>query len=149
MVCRLVAIVGSVYWTRSFGQVTSTHLRIGHPEISSTGMQSSKVLQWFHLKIGHQDSSPSTGHQSDMPYSLTHLLIEEVDSAVVSHILVHHWPAMDTDLWFTMIRQRKGGLLIPSVPFLPISLCSRPLLFPSSSPSPLLLPAFRGANMES
>ena len=32
------------------------------------GAQSSSELQWLNLKIGHQDSSPTNGHQGDMLY---------------------------------------------------------------------------------
>ena len=37
--------------------------------MKSTGAWSSNELQWLDLKIGHQESSPSNGHQDDMPDS--------------------------------------------------------------------------------
>ena len=36
--------------------------------MKSTGAQSSYELQWFDLKIGHQESNFSNGHQGDMSY---------------------------------------------------------------------------------
>ena len=48
--------------------VIATHLKIGHPQISSAGAQSPYELQWLDLKIGHQDSSPHNNHQGDMLY---------------------------------------------------------------------------------
>ena len=39
--------------------------------MKSTGAWSSNKLQWLDLKIGHQESSHSNGHQGDMPNSLT------------------------------------------------------------------------------
>ena len=38
--------------------------------MKSTGAQSSGELQRLDLKIGHQDSSTSNGHQGNRPYSL-------------------------------------------------------------------------------
>ena len=38
--------------------------------MKSTGAHSSSELQRFDLKTGQQDSSPSNGHQGDMPYRL-------------------------------------------------------------------------------
>ena len=46
--------------------VTATHLKVREPKISSTDSQSSNALQWLDLVIGHQDRSPSNGHQGDM-----------------------------------------------------------------------------------
>ena len=43
-------------------------LKIGHPGIKSTRVQSSNELQWLDLNIGYQDSSPSYGRQGDMSY---------------------------------------------------------------------------------
>ena len=40
--------------------------------MKSTGAWSANELQWLDKKIEHQDtkdSSPSNGHQGDMPYS--------------------------------------------------------------------------------
>ena len=47
-------------------QVTATHLKIGHPYMKSMGVQFSNELHWLDFNIGHQDSSPSTGHQGVM-----------------------------------------------------------------------------------
>ena len=38
--------------------------------MKSTGALSSNELQWFDLKIGHQDSSLRNGHQGDMPHCI-------------------------------------------------------------------------------
>ena len=38
-------------------QVSATHLKIGHPEISSTDARCSNELQWLDLQIGHQDNN--------------------------------------------------------------------------------------------
>ena len=38
--------------------------------MKSTGAWFSNELQWLYLMIGCQDSSPSDGHQGDMPYWL-------------------------------------------------------------------------------
>ena len=57
--------------TLSCSEVSSTHLKTGHPWISSMGAPSSNKLQWLHLKIGHQNSSPSNNHQG------THLVSME------------------------------------------------------------------------
>ena len=50
--------------------VSATHLKIGYPLMKPTGVHSLDELQWLHLQIGHQDSSPSDGHQGDLPCSL-------------------------------------------------------------------------------
>ena len=52
--------------TLSSSEVSATHLKIGHPQISFMGAWSSNELQWLDLKIWHQDSSSSNGCQGDM-----------------------------------------------------------------------------------
>ena len=65
----LVAITGTIILAPShLCPVTSTHLKIKNLCSSFTGAHSSNESQWFDLKIGHQDSSPSNGHQGDISY---------------------------------------------------------------------------------
>ena len=43
--------------------------RLDTPSMKSMATQSSNDLQWFDLKIRHQDNSPNNSHQGDMPYN--------------------------------------------------------------------------------
>ena len=54
--------------TLTCSQVITTHLKIRHPWMKSTGDWSSNELHKCDLKIGHQDSSPGHGLQGDTPY---------------------------------------------------------------------------------
>ena len=54
----------------SLNQVTATHLNIGFLYISSMGTRSLDELLWLDSKIGHQGSSFTDGHQSDMSHRL-------------------------------------------------------------------------------
>ena len=63
--CRLVAITGTTILVPSRPcQVIETLLN-RKPKVNRCPSE----LQWFELKIGQQDSSPSIGHQGDMPHS--------------------------------------------------------------------------------
>ena len=53
--------------TLSCSQVTATHVKIGHPQIPSTGPQSPHELQWLDFKIGYQKSGSSNGHYGNIP----------------------------------------------------------------------------------
>ena len=46
----------------------------------STGTRSSNELQWLDLKIGHQDSSSSNGHQGYMPHIVNKICITPASS---------------------------------------------------------------------
>ena len=54
--------------TPSCSQICTTHLKIRHPSMKSTGARSSNRLQSLNLMIGHQESSSSNNHQGDRPY---------------------------------------------------------------------------------
>ena len=49
-------------------QVTATHLKIGHLQISSAGARSSNELRWLDLKLRHLINNPSYVHMGDMSY---------------------------------------------------------------------------------
>ena len=53
--------------TLSFGQVAAIQMKIRHPSIKPTGAWSGEELQWLDCKIGQRCSSPSNGHQGDIP----------------------------------------------------------------------------------
>ena len=42
----------------SYNQISATHLKIGHPQIKSTGEWSSNELQWFDLCNSFKDRAP-------------------------------------------------------------------------------------------
>ena len=44
--------------TLPWSQVSATHMKIGHPQMESTGVRSSNELQWLHRMRGYHDSSP-------------------------------------------------------------------------------------------